>query len=218
MLGGVPHPASLTPVSVRNQTNENASLVDARQTALFNIGHVPGFSSVPFGDTFSSWLGWLVPWGQPLILPPPEASSQDAILRQLIRIGFDQVNGFLAGGVEAWRCAGFPTESANGIGLSRLKQLSDQEYLPVILDVRQRSEFHDGHIKGALNIELGELQEHLDGIPREIPMVTVCAGGMGASMAGSILQRDGRENVGILEESGTAAWIELGYPSAIGGE
>jgi len=88
----------------------------------------------------------------------------------------------------------------------------------MILGVRQRSEFPDGHIKGALNIELAELQEHLDGIPREIPLVTVCAGGMRASMVGSILQRDGRKNVGILEKSGTAAWIELGYPSAIGGE
>ena len=218
VLGGVPQPASLTPLSVRNQMNENASLVDARHPALFNAEHVPGSFAVPFGDTFSSWLGWLLPWGQPLILLPPDASSQDAIVRQLIRIGFDRVNGFLAGGFEAWRSAGLPTESANGIGLSRLKELSDQEYPPMILDVRQRREFHDGHIKGALNIELGELQEHLDGIPREIPLVTVCAGGMRASMAGSILQRDGRENVEILEESGTAAWIEQGYPSATGEE
>ena len=60
---------------------------------------------------------------------------------------------------------------------------------PMILDVSQRSEYRAGHIKGALNIELGELQEHLDGLPREIPLVTVCAAGMRASMAGGILQR-----------------------------
>ena len=58
----------------------------------------------------------------------------------------------------------------------------------------------------------------MDGIPREIPLVTVCAGGMRASMAGSILQRDGREFVEILEESETAAWIKQGYPSATGEE
>ena len=105
VLGGVPQPASLTPLSVRNQMNENASLVDARQPALFNAEHVPGSFAVPFGDTFSSWLGWLLPWGQPLILLSPDPSSQDAIVRQLIRIGFDRINGFLAGGVEAWRSA-----------------------------------------------------------------------------------------------------------------
>ena len=60
----------------------------------------------------------------------------------------------------------------------------------MILDVHQRREFHCVPIKGALNIELGALQEHLDGRPREIPLVTVWAGGMRASMARNMLHRD----------------------------
>ena len=218
VLGGVPKPASLTPLSVRNQLAENASLVDARQQGLFNEQHVPGSFAVPFGDTFATWLGWLLPWGQPLILLPPGPAQQDEMVRQLIRIGFDRINGFLAGGFEAWKSAGLPTESANGIDLNALKDASEQEYPPLILDVRQRNEFHDGHIKGALNIELGELQEHLDGLPREIPLITVCAASMRASMAAGILQRDGRDNVQVLAESGTSAWINQGYPSATGEE
>lgn len=218
VLGGVPQPASLTPLSVRNQLNENASLVDARQELLFNEQHVPGSFAVPFGNTFATWLGWLLPLGQPLILLPPDPAHQDAMVRQLIRIGYDRINGFLAGGFEAWKAAGLPTESATGIDLETLKDLSDQEHAPMILDVRQQSEFQAGHIKGALNIELGELQEHLDGLPRDLPVVTVCAGGMRASMAGGILQRDGRDNVKVLAESGTGAWIDQGYPSATGEE
>ena len=218
VLGGVPQPASLTPLSVRNQLNENASLVDARQHRLFNELHVPGSFAVPFGDSFASWLGWLLPWAQPIILLPPAPADQDAMVRQLIRIGYDRINGFLAGGIEAWKAAGLPTESAVGIDLETLKDLSGQDHAPMILDVRQRSEYHAGHIKGALNIELGELQEHLDGLPREIPLITVCAGGMRASMAGGILQRDGRDNVQVLVESGTRAWIDQGYPSATGEE
>ena len=218
VLGGVPQPASLTPLSVRNQLGENALLVDARQEGLFNEQHVPGSYAVPYGDTFATWLGWLLPLGQPLILLPPDPAHQDAMVRQLIRIGYDRINGFLAGGFEAWKSAGLPTESAKGIDLETLKGLSDQEYPPMILDVRQRSEYHAGHIKGALNIELGELQDHLDGLPREIPLVTVCAAGMRASMAAGILQRDGRDNVQVLAGSGTGAWIDQGYPSASGEE
>ena len=218
VLGGVPQPASLTPLSVRNQMGENVSLVDARQYGLFNEQHVPGSLAVPFGDNFATWLGWLLPWGQPLVLLPPAPVHQDAMVRQLIRIGYDRINGFMAGGFEAWKSAGLPTESAKGIDLKTLKDLSDQEYAPMILDVRQRNEYHAGHIKGALNIELGELQEHLDGLPRGIPVVTVCAAGMRASMAGGILQRDGRDNVQVLAESGTGAWIDQGYPSATGEE
>ncbi|MCH8868843.1 MAG: hypothetical protein IIC85_03975 [Chloroflexi bacterium] len=218
VLGGVPQPASLTPLSVRNQLGENALLVDARPQRMFNEQHVPGSFAVPFGDTFATWLGWLLPWGQPLVLLPPGPAQQDAMVRQLIRIGFDRINGFLAGGFEAWKSAGLPTESAEGIDLETLKDVSGQEHPPMILDVRQRNEYHAGHIKGALNIELGELQEHLDGLPREIPLITVCAGGMRASMAASILQRDGRDNVRVLAETGTGAWIDKGYPSATGEE
>ncbi len=102
--------------------------------------------------------------------------------------------------------------------LDALKALWSQPAAPMIIDVRQRNEFHTGHIPGALNIELGELQDHLDGLPREIPIVTVCAAGMRATIAGSILHRDGRENVQVVDENGTPAWIERGYPSATGDE
>ena len=218
VLGGVPQPASLTALSVRNQLGGNALLVDARQERLFNEQHVPGSFAVPFGDTFATWLGWLLPFGQPLILLSPAPAHQDAMVRQFIRIGYDRINGFLAGGLEAWKSAGLPTESAKGIDLETLKDLSGQDHAPMILDVRQCSEYHAGHIKGTLTIELGELQEHLDGLPREIPLITVCAAGMRASMAGGILQRDGRDNVHVLAESGTGAWIDQGYPSATGEE
>ena len=126
VLGGVPQPASLTPLSVRNQLGENALLVDARQERLFNEQHVPGAFAVPFGDvtSVSGSEGWLLPWRQPIILVPPAPAHQDAMVRQLIRIGYDRINGFLAGGFEAWKSAGLPTESAKGIDLETLKELS----------------------------------------------------------------------------------------------
>ena len=112
------------------------------------------------------------------------------MVRQLIRIGFDRVNGYLDGGIDSWKTPRLPVETLNCIDLDALKELSDGTVAPMILDVRQRDEYHAGHIQGALNIELGELQQHLDGLPRETPVVTVCAAGMRASMAGSVLKRD----------------------------
>ena len=47
-------------------------------------------------------------------------------------------------------------------------------------------------------------------------MVTVCAAGMRATTANSILRRDGRENVQVIDEAGTPGWIERGYPSKTG--
>ena len=140
------------------------------------------------------------------------------MVRQLIRIGFDRVHGFLAGGIEAWKSAGLPVEITNTLKLDDLRQAQDLPAPPLVIDVRQRSKYTQGHIPGALNIELGELQEHLGGLPRELPVVTVCAAGMRATTAGSILQRDGRDNVQVVDEAGTPAWIERGYPSETGEE
>jgi hydroxyacylglutathione hydrolase len=82
--------------------------------------------------------------------------------------------------------------------------------------VRQRNEFQSGHISGSLNVELGELAEHLDGLPRELPVLALCASGMRATIAGSILMRDGRHNVQVVDESGAPEWVSRGYPSTTG--
>lgn len=63
---------------------------------------------------------------------------------------------------------------------------------------------------------MGELQAHLDGLPRELPIVTVCASGMRSTIAGSILLRDGRTDTRVVDELGSVEWIARGYPSATG--
>ena len=151
-----------------------------------------------------------------MIMLPENAAQHDEMVPQLIRIGFDRINGYMADGIEGWKSAGLPVEATEHLDLKRLKVVQDLPAALMIIDVRQRSEFHSGHIEGALNIELGELQDHLDGLPRELPLVIVCAAGMRATIAASILQRDGRSNVQVVDEGGTPAWIELGYPSATG--
>lgn len=217
VLGGIPRLASLTPLSVRHQLEEGSVMVDARPQKQFNRGHVPGAVSVPFGDTFATWIGWVVPWLSPLLFLSSDTTHHDAMVRQLIRIGYDRLNGYLAGGLEAWTQARLPTESTEEIGLERLKAFNEQAE-GLIVDVRQRNEFHAGHIKGSLNIELGELTEHLDGLPRELPIVTICASGMRSTIAGSILRRDGRKNIQVVDDSGAPQWVAGGYPSEEGEE
>ena len=218
VLGGVPHLASLTPMSVRHQMEERVLLVDARPGKEFNQEHVPGAFAIPFGDNFATWVGWVVPWGQPMILLSPDLSDHDPMVRQLFRIGYDRINGYLDGGLDAWKGSGLPTESNNPIDLDALKELSGSPVAPLILDVRQRNEYLSGHISGALNIELGELSDHLDGLPREMPLVTICASGMRSTIAASILRRDGRSNIQVVAETGTPGWINKGYPVSTGEE
>ena len=94
--------------------------------------------------------------------------------------------------------------------------MTDQPQHSLIIDVRQNSEYRTSHISESLNIELGELTGHLDGLPREMPIITLCASGMRATIAGSILKRDGRTMVQVVDELGTPEWVARGYPSEVG--
>ena len=177
---------------------------------------ISGSYAIPFGNGFATRVGWLITSGQPLVFLTAENEHNDAMVRQLIRIGSNRLHGFLDGGVEGWKSAGLPVEASQRMDLDSLHAQLTQPAASIIIDVRQRSEYVAGHIPRALNIDLGELQERLDGLPRELPIVTVCAAGMRATIAGSILHQDGRENVKVVDEIGTLAWIEKGFPSLTG--
>ena len=218
VLGSVPRLASLTALSAHHQIEEGAVLLDARPQWEFNQGHIPGAFAIPFGDNLATWVGWVVPWSEPIVLLSSDPTQHDAMVRQLIRIGCYRLAGSLSGGLDAWKSAGLPVETTDRIDVKSLYQISSESQAPMVIDVRQRKEFLSGHIAGALNIELGELQDHLDGLPRELPVVTVCASGARASTAASILRRDGRANIQVLDEGGAPAWIAHGYPSATGEE
>jgi rhodanese-related sulfurtransferase len=218
VLGGIPRLPSLTPLSAWHQLEEGAILVDSREHRLFNRSHVPGSISVLYGDSFSTWVGWVVPWHTPLVFLCGGPENHDGLVRQLIRIGYDRLSGYVLGDLDAWVRAGLPVEGTEPMDVDGLQKFRQQAPGALIIDVRQHREFQFGHIPGSMNIELGELSAHLDGLPRALPIVVLCASGMRATIAGSILRRNGRDDIRVVEEEGVPRWIAQGYPSATGDE
>ena len=103
-----PSAGALAPPDVERLLALGAALVDTRDRAAFAESHVAGSVNVELGGSFSAYVGWLFTPEQPLVLvvaDPAEASAERAAT-QLFRIGFDQVRGYLAGGVDAWRAEG----------------------------------------------------------------------------------------------------------------
>ncbi|HEU0020130.1 MAG TPA: rhodanese-like domain-containing protein [Dehalococcoidia bacterium] len=218
VLAGIPRLASLTPLSAWHQLVEGSILIDSREHRLFNQSHVPGAFSVVYGDNFSTWVGWVVPWHTPLVILSGDPATNDGMVRQLIRIGYDRLSGYVSGDLAAWVQAGLPTEGTDSMDVDALQKYRQQAPDALIIDVRQHNEFQSGHIPGSLNIELGELAEHLDGLPRDLPIVVLCASGMRATIAGSILRRNGRDDIRVVEKEGVPQWIARGYASATGAE
>ncbi len=211
--GGAPlddlaDPRPMSGAQVQHAVEHGATIIDAREPTECAAGYIPGSISIGLGDTFGSWAGSMVPIDREVVLVLSEPHDLGPALTQLRRAGFDRVIGYLDGGMQAW-----PGE------LERLRQVSVDD-LPTderdaILDVREPSEWRDGHIAGAVHIPAAQLPRRLDEVPGG-RVVVMCGSGYRSAIAASILQRDGRDEVAHLI-GGMGAYREAGLPITVDG-
>lgn len=208
LLGGrVPDPRPLTLDEFRGAVEGGAVVVDARDPAEHAIAHVPGSVSIPVGSSFGTWLGWVVEPDRPIVLLLDDPRDWDDLVRQAIRIGYDRVSGYLRGGFGTWAAGGGEQSS-----LGRLTVLQLAERLaaggpdaPLVLDVRQATEYRSAHVPGSIHLGAGDLPDRLAELPRDRPIATVCASGYRSSVAASLLRRAGFEDV-LWVADGLPAW------------
>jgi hydroxyacylglutathione hydrolase len=168
-------------------------VVDVRPVTAFAAGHIPGAVSIALRPAFASWLGWLLDDTRPLVFVLDEDQDRGELARQCRTIGYDHLVGELAGGMTAWRAAGLPQAR---LPLVEAEQVDDEP--GVVLDVRQAAEVADGHLPGAVTIELGALAG--DPLPAELPqgpVTLMCSHGQRATTAASLLERAGRRNLRV---------------------
>lgn len=209
VLGGVPVLKPLQPDAVQALAENGVAVLDVRPWRRFAEGHIPGAYGIQVDAPLSTWAGWLIPFGTPLVLVSDSITDQVEAVRQLIRIGYDDLRGYMAGDMEAWAEAGLPIETVPTLSVRELhERLNDKDDL-LVLDVRQQNEWDAGHIPGALHIENGLLATHTPALPTERPIAVHCARGS-RSMAGiSVLLRKGYHNL-IQVEGGFTAWRAAG--------
>ena len=178
---------------VRQHMAGGGVLVDARPVTAFAAGHIPGALSIALRPAFASWLGWLVHDAQPLMFVLDEDQDRGELARQARTIGYDNLVGELAGGMAAWQAVGLPQRR---LSLVEAGQVDDRT--GVVLDVRQASEVADGHLPGAVAVELGAFAGNQ--VPAQLPVgpVTVmCAHGARATTAASLLERAGHQDLRV---------------------
>ncbi|TWE15708.1 MBL fold metallo-hydrolase [Kitasatospora atroaurantiaca] len=188
VLGGPPGIRPLTPDAVARLVEYGALVVDARDRRSFAEAHLPGSLCNELDDGFATLLGQVVPFGTALVLvlPEPVAEAAAEAVTQLLRIGYEDIGGYLDGGIARWLDSGRALGSFRAAGVSDLV-LSDPR--PRVLDVRFRTE--PGTVPGALAIPIDELPGRLAEIPRDREVWTVCGRGRRASLAASLLDRAG---------------------------
>jgi hydroxyacylglutathione hydrolase len=183
-------------------------VVDLRTRTAFAASHVTGTLNFGLDAQFSTYLGWLIPWGTPLTLLGESPEQVAAGQRELVRIGIDRLEGAATGSPQEWtddQPGSFPRAV-----FTDLSQIRHHRAVAV-LDVRRASEFADGHIEGAINIPLHELLARLDEVPSAEVWVHY-AGGYRASIAASVLAARGIPVVAVddsFAESALASGLRV---------
>jgi hydroxyacylglutathione hydrolase len=204
-LGGrVPDPRPMPLDEVQAALGGGALLVDLRAPESHAVAHVAGSLSIPAGPSFGTWLGWVVEADRPIVLLLDDARDWDDAIRQSLRIGHDSVVGYVRGGFPAWLEGGLPVESNGRLTVDELAQRLAAGNAPLLLDVRQATEYADGHVPGALHLFAGDLQNRLADLPRDRPIVAMCASGYRSSVASSLLRSAGFTDV---------TWVSNGFPA-----
>ncbi len=183
--------------------------LDVRPGEQFAAGHVPGSVNIALSGQFASWAGALLGLAaQPVLIAESDGLLAEARMR-LARVGLENAVGFLSGGVEAWKEAGFPLEKIPEIPV---EVLSERVHGGLqVLDVRREPEWEAGHLDGAVWWPLDNFKVAPPEIDRAGPVAVHCKGGYRSMIACSLLRRAGFQNV-INVAGGFDAWEHAKLP------
>ena len=190
----LPHLAALQPDDLERHLAAGGAVVDARPVAAFSAGHIPGSLSNTLRPVFASWLGWLIEPNRPLVFVLDPDQDRADLVRQCLDVGQECLVGELAGGIDAWTDSGRP--------VSTIPLVAPTAMIGQVIDVRQANEFAFGHVPGALNIELGAVDD-VNLSPG--PVTVMCGHGERAMTAASILAAHGHDDV-VVVDGGPDTW------------
>ncbi|HIK94947.1 MAG TPA: MBL fold metallo-hydrolase [Planctomycetes bacterium] len=193
---------------IHERTCENCLIVDVRLKESFAAAHIPGAINIPFGSTLPTWAGWVLPYGRPMLIVVDDPAQMPEVTTHLLRVGFDDIQGYLEGGMDGWQTSGYEMATLTTMPVH---SVPDRVADVTVLDVRTEKEWNAGHVEGAIHIHGGKLQENFELVPRAKPVVVICGSGYRGSIAASFLKREGYEDVtNVL--GGMAAWKAAGLP------
>ncbi len=179
------------------EMKHGALVLDTRSPHAFAEGHIAGALQVWLrGSAFPTRVGFIAqPESRLLLVVKDEEELREAVT-QLAVVGFDRVVGYLDGGMEAWLEADLPVQMLDQISVEQLHAMRHDLH---VLDVRDLSEWNEGHIKGAVHFAYYEIDKELQRGPRHnilrmhenVPLAVICGSGQRSTIACAILQRHG---------------------------
>jgi hydroxyacylglutathione hydrolase len=191
--------------------DEEALVIDTRSKEIFPSAFIPGSLFIGLDDNFAPWAGALITnMKQPILLITEQGREEEAVIR-LSRVGYDSAIGYLKGGIEAWKNAGFAIDTLAEETAEEFANLYKQDKNILLLDARKESEFNSQHIEGAINFPLDFINQHMSMLDKNKQYHIHCAGGYRSVITSSILKSRGFNHI-INIKGGFKALDATGIP------
>lgn len=175
-----------------------ALILDTRDNGAFAKGFVPQSINIGLNGDFAPWVGaMIIDVNQPILLVTEPGREEETVTR-LSRVGFDNILGYLEGGFESWKNAGFETDTVTRITPAEFEtkvKIGED----TVIDVRKESEYAAEHVEEAYNKPLAYINEWIRDINPSEHFFLHCAGGYRSMIAASILQARGFRNFTEVE-------------------
>jgi len=203
----------LAPAELDCMQREGEIALDVRAGDEFAAGHVPGSVNIALSGQFATWAGTVLGLkAHPVLIVESEEQLAEARVR-LARVGIEDLDGYLDGGVRAWKAAGFPLATLRQISPAELSEKLGQNRLQV-LDVRREPEWETGHIAGAAWWPLDHFKVSTPEIDHDAPIAVHCKSGYRSAIACSLLLRAGFRSVCDVS-GGLDAWQQAKLPVVV---
>jgi len=203
----------LTPRQVELRRAAGALVVDVRTDLQFDDAHIPGAVCITMlRSGFGTRLAWVADREREIVLVGrDDADGRDAA-RLATAVGIRRLSGYLAGGMTSWRAERRDVESVERVTVPELaERLDDGDELQV-LDVREESEWRDGHLAGSLHLPYHDIRSVPQGLGRSRPVAVICASGQRSATGASLLKAHGVREVLHVVDGGVPQWERLGRP------
>ena len=216
VLGRVMDAASLDPQTFKRESEQpNAIIVDTRELEAFGGAHIPGALSIPLRTKeFTIWAGWMLDPSQRILLVVSDESDIEEAQLSLLRIGLENIGGYLRNGMRGWIEAALPFEQLKQMSVHELNERAPHVVAGTdslqILDVRRADEWRAGIVPGARHIFAPHIAGHTGELDSARPVAVYCGSGYRASIAASVLKRAGFADVANVPGS-MSAWKAAGY-------
>lgn len=208
LLTEVPTLKMLDTVSLQQGLDKGYKLIDTRDKTVFAKGYIPGSINIQNNNSFNTWAGWFLDYETPFILLADPAQLDD-ITRKLMRIGLDNIYGYIPS-IKVWEEADGKLEQEALISLDEFKTLYQNNGIQIV-DLRGATEYAAGHIKGADHVFIGSLPNNLNRISKDKKVVIHCQGGDRAAIGYTLLARQGYRNIFNFSE-GMNKWLQENNP------